>query len=236
MRIHISGIITTMKTVLRAKAVSLRKHGRSIKYIARKLGVSPSTASRWCTPIILSDLQKNALENQRRLAGIRSLAPWIQRNRELKRHDLVQQSVNGRKDIGKISARDIFMLGIGLYWGEGYKRGSQELGFTNSDPVMLRCMLVWLREWYGVQRRDIIARLTINERYAKESSRLHEDWSAALSIPITQFTKPSFIRGYSAPRPQGNTYRGTVRIKVRRGTSLRRRILAAIGETANQIK
>jgi hypothetical protein len=36
----------------------------------------------------------------------------------------------GARDVGALSRRDVLILGLGLYWGEGYKYGNSELGFT----------------------------------------------------------------------------------------------------------
>ncbi len=224
-----------MKKAARINAESLRHQGKSIKEIARALNVSPSTASRWCSDIILSTNQQNALEKKRREAGAKALAPWIRRNRELKKSDIKIQAQFGRKDIGRMTRRDLFMLGLGLYWGEGYKRGSQEWGFTNSDPKIIRTALVWLEKCYDVPTKNIIARLTINQRYRAQTERLTNMWVRETGIPHSQFGKPTFIQGYNGSKLNEETYRGTLRVKARRGTSLRRRILASIAEAGTQI-
>ncbi len=46
-----------MKAALEARALLLRRNGKGIKDIARTLGVSSSTASRWCKPVVLSKEQ-----------------------------------------------------------------------------------------------------------------------------------------------------------------------------------
>lgn len=224
-----------MKRTARTSAESLRRQGKSIKEIARTLSVSPSTASRWCSDIALSASQRNALEKKRREAGAKALAPWIRRNRELKKSDIKIQIQFGKKDTGRVTKRDLLMLGLGLYWGEGYKRGSQEWGFTNSDPKIIRAALVWLDTCYDVPTRDIIARLTINKRYQAQTGRLTNMWVRETGIPHSQFGKPTFIQGYNGSKLNEDAYRGTLRIKARRGTSLRRRILASIAEVDAQI-
>ena len=80
-----------MKEVAKSKAELLRRRGMSIKDIARKVGVSQSTASRWCSDIILSADQRSTLEKKRKEAGTKALAPWIDRNRELKKKDIEKQ-------------------------------------------------------------------------------------------------------------------------------------------------
>ena len=161
-----------MKYATRIKAESLRHQGRSIKEIAREVGVSQSTASRWCSDIILSTDQQEKLEEKRKEAGLKALAPWIRKNHELKQNDIKKQGLQGRKDLGHMTKRDLFMTGLGLYWGEGYKRGSQEWGFTNSDPKMIRTILAWINKCYDVPIGNIIARLTINSRYKSQAELL----------------------------------------------------------------
>ena len=224
-----------MKIIARAKAESLRRQGKSIKEIARLVDVSQGTVSRWCSSIELSPEQRRGLEKKRREAGAKALAPWIRRNRELKQDDIRKQNNQGRSDLGRMTKQDLFILGLGLYWGEGYKRGSQEWGFTNSDPEMMRVILVWLFKCYDISIERIIARLTMNRCYKDETERLMNAWAYETGIPLSQFGKTTFISGYSSSKLDERTYRGTLRIKVRRGTSLRRRILASIAEIHNQI-
>lgn len=224
-----------MKPAAKTQAELLRHQGISIKEIARKVGVSQSTASRWCLDIILSLDQRDKLEKKRREAGVKALAPWIRRNRELKQNDIKKQNLRGRQDLSRMTKRDLFILGLGLYWGEGYKRGSQEWGLTNSDPNMIRVILAWLRKCYDIPIGRIGARLTINLRYKNQTERLINMWSHETKIPLVQFGKPTFISGYNSSKLDEHTYRGTLRIKVHRGTSLRRRILASIAEIENQI-
>lgn len=224
-----------MKKAIRIKAELLRHQGKSIKEIARTLCVSQSTVSRWCADIILSLEQQSELDKKRREAGAKALAPWIRRNRELKQSDIKIQNQLGRRDVGQTAKRDLLIFGLGLYWGEGYKRGSQEWGFTNSDSKIIRVILVWLKKCYGVPVKNIIARLTINLRYKTQTERLVNIWARETGIPRAQFGKPTFIHGYNGSKLNESTYRGTLRIKVRRGTSLRRRILASIAEIDNQM-
>lgn len=224
-----------MKKIEEREARKLRSAGRSIKDIARTLRVSQGTVSRWCRNIRLSAAQKQYLDNRRRAAGRAALLPWVERNRARRQRDLIQQGALGKKDVGRLTDRDRQFLGLGLYWGEGYKRGSQECGFTNSDPEIIVAILDWLERCYGVRRERIIARLTLNTRYKSETARLIRLWSHETGIAARQFSKPTFIKGYGKPGGNPRTYRGTLRIKVRNGTSLRRRILAGIAEASRQI-
>jgi hypothetical protein len=145
------------------------------------------------------------------------------------------QTKQGKEDIDMLQIRDLFMLGIGLYWGEGYKRGSQEFGFTNSDPKIINTAIQWLDMCYQIPLKDIHARITINNLYNDETERITSFWSKETNIPREQFSKPTYISGYGNVDRDSKTYIGTIRIKVRNSTSLRRRILASIAEIPNQI-
>jgi hypothetical protein len=207
----------------------------SIREIASKLEVSTSTVSRWCSGIKLSPNQRALLESKRRQAGLQALAPYIERNRKNKIDDIQSQIVNGKDDVGEISARDLYMLGLGLYWGEGYKRGSQEWGFTNSDPLLIRAVIKWMQDFYEIEIDRFIARITINDLYAHKNDELLRFWEKETAIPLSQFSPSTFIKGYGKPDRDSKTYHGTLRLKIRNSTSLRRRILASIAAAANQI-
>lgn len=225
-----------MKKELSQLARKLRKDGKSVKEIAIQLRVSPSSVSRWCSDIVLSSKQKMYLEKRRKEAGIKALQPWIAKNKAKKVSDIKVQSRLGKKDIRNMSNRDLFILGLGLYWGEGYKKGSQELGFTNSDPQIICVFIEWLHRTYGIAKDRLIARLTINIRYSKNAYKIQSHWMKVTGISEHQFTSPSFIKtAKDSVDKEDGTYRGTLRLKVRSGTSLRRRILASIEEASNQI-
>lgn len=218
-----------MKAEARGTSRKLRQKGVSVRDIAHRLNVSPSTVSRWCKDISLTSKQQEALISRQREASLAALKPFILRNRELKRADIETQARLGRNDVGSVSHRDLYMLGLGLYWGEGYKRGSQECGFTNSDPSIIRIILRWFNECYGIERHRISARLTLNDLYRNEENRILRTWSKETGIPESSFSKTTFINGYGKLQRNPETYQGTLRIKVRNGTSLRRRILSGIG-------
>lgn len=223
-----------MKIELQIQARLLRQQGKSIKSISKELSVSASSVSRWCRDIALSNEQKESLQKTGRESALAALEPWIQRNRKLKEGDIAKQGQRGAEDVGTLTERDQFMLGLGLYWGEGYKRGSQEWGFTNSDPLIIRTMLHWLSNKYDVGIDRITARLTINSLYLDMAQDLTLRWSQETGIPVHQFATPSIIESKGSVGRNPQTYWGTLRIKVRSGTSLRRRILASIDCAGNQ--
>jgi hypothetical protein len=135
----------------------------------------------------------------------------------------------GRKDVGKISRRDLFMLGLALYWGEGYKGLSDELGFTNSDPAMILFFIHWLSKIYKIKPGQLILRVSINASHTHRVRQVERYWSRLTGIPLSQFTMTSLIKtAHKKIYANQDIHYGTLRVKVRSGTDLRRRILGSI--------
>lgn len=135
----------------------------------------------------------------------------------------------GKDAVGKLSRRDIFLVGLALYWGEGYKSGNGEIGFTNSNAEMILFILRWFQEIFGIKKEDFILRVSVNKHHKKRLADIERFWSEKTGLSRSQFSKSSLIKTRSKKKyaNEKNHY-GTLRVKVRRGTDLRRRILGGI--------
>src|SRR3989344_674100 len=123
---------------LREKARLLRQKGQSISNISTALNASKSTVSYWCRNIALTNKQMRNLAQKRKDAGALGRLRAAEKKRAIRIEAVEVESKRGARAIGSLSQRDIFVLGIALYWGEGYKSGNEECGFTNSDPDISR--------------------------------------------------------------------------------------------------
>ena len=121
------------------------------------------------------------------------------------------------------------MVGFGLYWGEGYKYENGELGFTNSNPQMIRFYFKWLRLW-NVEKDSLIFRITLNEFFRKEENNIKNFWINFLGVKENQFSKTTFIQTNLKKASVKNMekYKGILRVKVRKGIALRNKILGAL--------
>ncbi|MBI2618016.1 helix-turn-helix domain-containing protein [Candidatus Kaiserbacteria bacterium] len=213
----------------RAEARLLRQRGMSITDIAKKLNLSKSTVSYWCRNIVLSSEQKRRLQEKAKHAGIRQfiiLGEQKRQNRLTRDH---AERKRGIQDVRAVSDRDLFFLGLGLYWGEGYKHGNSELGFTNSDTTMIVVFLKWLKRTYAIKRKDLILRVSINEMHKKRIKKVLTYWSSITHVPLSQFTKPTFIHTASKKHYANyDEYYGILRVKVRKGSPLKQRILGSL--------
>jgi len=101
------------------------------------------------------------------------------------RLDLAYQKA--QKDIGKLTARELFIAGLFLYWGEGAKSMRGTTLIANTDPDIVRFFLQWMIA-SGVDRKKIKIKLHLySDMDIKKESGY---WSKYLDIPLSQFRNP----------------------------------------------
>lgn len=208
----------------KTKARKMRGQGESIKAIASRLGVSSSTASLWCRDIRLSSDQIAELERRAHdpFYG-RRLDYLLRRKRDREQKEILLRK-KGKKAIGKLSKRDFFILGIALYWAEGFKKESLA-GFANSDPNMVKLFLHWLRETCNISENDIKPRVGLNINHKCRTREVEKYWSKITGIPLGRFQKPFYqkvkwVKVYENPEE----YFGVLRIRIAKSTDFLRTI------------
>ena len=147
---------------IKEKALEMRKSGASLGDISKKFNISKSTLSFWFKDIILIESVIRKIKTRGKIKSIQGLLRYSESKRKERIERRIFQKQKGAMALGKLSDRDILMVGLGLYWGEGYKYENGELGFTNSNPYMIRFYFKWLKLW-NVQKDSLIFRLTLNE-------------------------------------------------------------------------
>lgn len=208
---------------LRAKAVAMRKEGRSYREIRNVVGVSKSTLSLWLRDIPLTDEQQRALA-LRSPQGASSRARAVRASAAQRRARIQSEA---RAQIAELSESELFVAGVVAYWAEGTKnkpwgRG-QSVKFMNSDPELIRLFLAWLR-LIGVSGDRLIFRIHIHE--SADASEALAFWSGVVDAPTTQFGsctlkrhKPTTVR-----KNVGPDYRGCLQVYVRSSATLNLRI------------
>lgn len=220
-------------TLLRDRVRLLRSRGASLNELAQKLKVPKSTVRFWCRDIVLSEEQHQRLFKRQQLSGILA-AEKIRQKRLFITKQLLKE---GAVEIGKISLRELMLVGAALYWAEGYRKGNGEFGFTNSDPKMIQFIIRWLSKTCRVSKKDIKLRVCINAVHKNRIKDIHEFWCTTTGISAPQFSRPTLIRNVNKKvYLDTNNYFGTLRVKVRRSTNLRRKIMGWIEGIANSFK
>lgn len=213
------------QTLLRDKARQLRSAGSSLNEITERLKIPKSTARYWCRDIVLSKRQLKNLFQKQIIGGALS-AETLRKKRLSKIGKLKQE---GMADIGKLSNKELFLVGIALYWAEGYNKGDGEFGFTNSNPRIINLIIRWLNNCCNISKDRIHLRIAINYLHKNRIANILKFWSRATDIPKFQFSKPTFIKVKNKKiylNPEN--YFGTLRIKVRNSTDFRRKIMGWI--------
>src|SRR5688572_10368152 len=112
------------KSEKKIRARTLRRKGQSIKSIARELEVSQGSVSLWCRDIILTDKQISILEKNATdpYYGKRLQNSLKQQGLRLEKTERLKDE--GMSEVGELSKRELLLVGIALYWAEGYKKDS----------------------------------------------------------------------------------------------------------------
>lgn len=174
------------------EALLLRKAGQSYREIALALGVAKSSVSNWCKNIHLGIKAKEILKKKTR-------QPWeklAKYNRM--RSDILWQEKQAiakaaGKEISHLSHRELRLVGVALYWAEGWKRnkterGTPTLALSNGDPFMIRLYLRFLREVMGIPEEKIKGSIQIHPHIAV--AKAIDFWMRVTKIPRHRF----FIR------------------------------------------
>ena len=212
------------KSIQHLKAVKLRKEGKSIKEIAKKLSVSPGSVSVWCRHIHLTKSQIKILEKRTKdpFYGNRSkYLISIKQAKNLKIQRLMDKGIN---EVGKITKRELFLIGIALYWAEGFKKDKQA-GFANSDPKMIKTYIKWLKDCFGYKNEDLLPRITINVSHNYRANEIQNYWSTIINVPAENFGKPFYQKTiWKKTYENPNEYYGVLRTKVRKSLDFLRKI------------
>lgn len=214
------------KSAEKEKAIELRKSGKTYSEILKIVPVSKSSLSLWLQNVGLAKKQKHRLTEKKRLAGLRGGAARKRQRIEVS-SDIISKA---EKEIGAISDREFWLLGIMLYWGEGSKEKEYRPGsgveFTNSDPFMLRYFITWLYKIFKLREGDIEVEIYIHEIYYHRIKLIKQYWSKVTGLSLGKFDKVYFKRHTikTIRKNVGNMYNGNLRIRVKASSTMLRKI------------
>lgn len=203
-----------MKSIIKKQAILMRKQGSSLLDISQKLHISKSTASLWLRDF---PLNRGVLIERQKMNGARMGA--IQKRRRVERENIALQEA--RKEIGELNKRDLFMLGVALYVGEGTK-WQNLVRIVNSDPKVIRLAVRWLREICNVDKKSIFLR--IHGYPDTNFKKAREYWGDISGIDKTNFQSNVVDKRVGKSEKRGVLPFGTIHVTVvgdgRAGTSL----------------
>ncbi|WP_199552169.1 hypothetical protein [Streptomyces sp. N35] len=209
------------KDDLRAKARELRLQGMTYDQIQVELGVSKSSISLWVRD--LPSPERRAPSEQAKLAARKR---W---EHELARREVERQKAKdaAKSAVGAISSRELFLLGVGLYWAEGTKdkpyARREGVTFVNSDPGMIQLFMAWL-DLLEVDRDRLRFHVMIHE--TADVAAAEQFWADLTGADPSSFNKTTLKRHNpkTVRKNVGETYRGCLVINVLQSADLYRRI------------
>lgn len=209
---------------IRTEVLKLRKEGYSYSYIIKTVPVAKSTLSDWLrgVPFIPNKQTLETIDKARLASGIYK--------HKTKTKSFKKAESQAEKDIGNLSKRDIKILGLGLYIGEGGKTDGMTR-VINSDPKVIKFAIKWLRVSFGVDMENIKVRLFLYPDSVEKDCIEH--WSKSTRIPVNQFFKSTIDnRTNKKMSNKGKLPFGTAHVSVNGlgnkdlGVYLHRRIMA----------
>ncbi len=226
------------------KIIKLRLLGKSYSEIQKiSGGISKSTLSTWLSNIVLPEASRKILEKRTHQKSIDALLKRNKMQTVLALKRAKETKLKSAAEISKILPANLLLIGLALYWAEGYKRpiikNGREVTYhsvslTNSDAELVKIFLRFITEICKVPISKIKANVRIfNHLNEKE---IMDYWLKKIGIPKENFTKAyvGISRSSMNKRPFNRLPYGVIQIRIN-DTQLFHRIMGWIEGLKNQI-
>lgn len=213
-------------SILKEKAINLRRRGLSYSEILKQISVAKSTLSLWLRSVNLSKRQEQKL-TEKKLASMRRGA-IAKRNQRIEKTQFIKNEAVS--EIKTISNRELWLIGAALYWAEGSKAKdhniSQGLIFNNSDPLMIGLFLKWLNNILKIKNNGIHFEIYIHENHKNNIENAKKFWAKITKRNVSEFSRIYFKKNKINTKRKniGQNYYGLLRIKVRKSSDLNRKV------------
>ncbi len=193
---------------LRLKAIQLRQKGYSYELIRQRLGISKSTLSDWLKEI---PYIPNKVTLERMSRGRKKAKNTIKLQKIKRTNEAIKIA---KSELKSLSQRDLMMIGIGLYIGEGGKYNNGFIQFSNSDPKVIKLMMTWFSKILKIKKCNFY--LIIHMYPDNDLNEVTSFWSKLTKIPTNQFGKTYIDRRIKKTRKYVRKLKyGTLHIRVR---------------------
>ena len=221
------------KSALRLEAIRLRKQGKSVQEIAKKIGVARSTTSLWTRDVPLTAKQVERLKQNLIHGGELGRLKGSQSQKNARLTLIEKYNQKGKIYIGSISNRELDIAGLCIYWSEGSKK-NRRVELCNSDPKLIQLFINWLKKIYKIDSSELKCYVGINDAHRSRENIVKEYWSNITKIPLTNFTKTSFKK-YPLKKEFSNfnEHFGTLSVRVPRPARIFYQILGKIHAISN---
>lgn len=194
---------------LKPLVIALRKGGRTYKEIRKIYHVPKSTLSNWLKNVKIPLKIKKQMQKRQRERNV--ILGEIKRGRAQKLREKFQNE--GRRDIKRISIKDLRFIGAALYWAEGGKNKNQ-LRFSNSDPGVIKTMMNFFCKVCNISKEKIKVRIHLYPGINQEKATNY--WKGITGLPRKNFHPPQVqvSRASKGKRPRNTLPYGTLHLTV----------------------
>jgi len=169
-----------MRKEEKEESIKLRKKGYSYSYISEQLNIAKGTLSYWLSDIPYTPNQETEIRIKE------SRLKMIEYKKEEKKKTFLKAKEIAIDDIGEINERDLFMLGLGLYIGEGSK-SHDIIRVINANPAVINLSIKWFEVICGLKKENFSVGLHI---YPDNSIKeCIEFWIKTTGLSLKNFRK-----------------------------------------------
>jgi hypothetical protein len=209
---------------IKQQAISLRNEGYSYQTISKRLSIPKSTLSKWLGGFVFvpNEISRKIIENgQKKSSAIKSSQKALS----------LEKAIKYAESLGNLSDRDILLLGIGIYIGEGSKTANVVM-VSNSDPRIIKFAIKWFNV-LGIDSSHLKIRVHIYPD--NDKNKVLEYWINQTGLCVNNF-HPCYIdeRKDKKDKKKNVLPHGTAHLNVLGngdkdlGVLLHRKILASI--------
>lgn len=194
-------------------AITLRKSGASYNEISKKLKIPKSTLSGWFHNVAFSEKIRDKNVTKLKALLAKNITAHNKKRSLIARERWAKIQTESRAQINNISARELFLVGVALYWAEGYKRTNWNLAFSNSDPDMIKVVMKFFRSVCNVPPEKFRVQMQLYSNLSEIKTKNY--WSQVTDIPVSQFTKAIYQISSASKLKRGHTLpNGTIRVRI----------------------
>lgn len=205
--------------------IALRRRGFSYSEIKNQFPVSKSTLTAWLKNVKVPETHMRELRR-------RSIRGLLKGAEEKKTRRLAETSVihgSAMQNIKVISKRELWFMGIALYWACGLEEKEHRAGlgvrFSNSDPFIIKLFLEWLAQVGNIKKQEIGFDLYLHESKRVMREEIISYWARATGFPHAYFSHIYFQKNkIKRKQTLQKTNYGLMRVRVKASSLLSRQI------------
>lgn len=213
----ITTVVQYLEKYKQGMVIEMRKRGFSYSEIENRLHVPKSTISYWLKNIKLAPEQIKKLNDKRiEIAKANALKKTSKTAR------IIEEIKNSSaQDLKQISKRELWLMGIVLYWKNGNKNDLRKgVHFSSADPYMIKLFLNWLKEIGRIGDEEIKFNIFVSKNRKNSINDIVNNWAE-----VTRFPKSCFSSIYvQKTSKKKNSKFGFLKVKVVQSSMLARQI------------